>query len=116
MEAKVDVRKLQVLNDRINQTIDALNQVRMSVHGLGHTGIQPPMVPFNYLPQSYGMQQPFGFGTGFPGIGQNLPGFSGQLGGFPGMSGMGQQSFSGITPSFGFQHTPFQHTPFKVGS
>jgi len=38
MEAKVDVRKLQVLNDRINQTIDALNQVRLSVHGLGHTG------------------------------------------------------------------------------
>ena len=35
--AKIDIRKLQLLNDRINQTIDALNQVRLSVHGLSHT-------------------------------------------------------------------------------
>ena len=35
--AKVDLRKLQLLNDRINQCIDALNQVRFSVHGLGHS-------------------------------------------------------------------------------
>ncbi len=35
--AKVDIRKLQLLNDRINQCIDALSQVRMSVHGLSHT-------------------------------------------------------------------------------
>lgn len=45
MEAKVDVRKLQVLNDRINQTIDALNQVRLSVHGLAHSGVMPQMNP-----------------------------------------------------------------------
>jgi hypothetical protein len=32
--ARVDIRKLQLLNDRINQTIDALNQVRFSVHGV----------------------------------------------------------------------------------
>ena len=32
--AKVDIRKLQLLNDRINQCIEALNQVRLSVHGL----------------------------------------------------------------------------------
>jgi len=32
--AKVDIRKLQLLNDRINQCIDALSQVRLSVHGL----------------------------------------------------------------------------------
>jgi exopolyphosphatase/pppGpp-phosphohydrolase len=35
--AKIDIRKLQLLNDRINQTIDALNQVRLSVHGLSHS-------------------------------------------------------------------------------
>lgn len=35
--AKVDIKKLQLLNDRINQCIDALNQVRLSVHGLSHT-------------------------------------------------------------------------------
>jgi len=51
MEAKVDVRKLQILNDRINQTIDALSQVRLSVHGLGHTGVPTPMFhPFSMIP------------------------------------------------------------------
>ena len=35
--AKIDIRKLQLLNDRISNTIDALNQVRMSVHGLTHS-------------------------------------------------------------------------------
>jgi hypothetical protein len=47
--AKVDIRKLQLLNDRIAQTIDALNQVRMSVHGLQHTtaGMQQPS-PIGY--------------------------------------------------------------------
>ena len=43
--AKVDIRKLQLLNDRINQTIDALNQVRLSVHGLSHTSGINPNVP-----------------------------------------------------------------------
>ena len=42
--AKVDIRKLQLLNDRINQCLDALAQVRLSVHGLasgfGQQGIQ----------------------------------------------------------------------------
>lgn len=39
--AKVDIRRLQLLNDRINQCLDALNQVRLSVHGLSHSGIAP---------------------------------------------------------------------------
>ena len=34
---KVDIQKLQLLNDRIAQTIEALNQVRLSVHGIQHT-------------------------------------------------------------------------------
>jgi len=34
---KVDVQKLQLLNERITQAIDALNQVRMSAHGIQHT-------------------------------------------------------------------------------
>lgn len=61
MEAKVDVRKLQILNDRINQTIDALSQVRLSVHGLGHTGVPTQMM------------NPFGTiqGIGYP----TIPGF-----------------------------------------
>lgn len=51
--AKIDVKKLQLLNDRINQTLDALTQVRLSVHGLSHA--------------SAGAQQ----GFGQQGIGQN---------------------------------------------
>jgi hypothetical protein len=57
MEAKVDIRKLQLLNERINQALDALNQVRLSVHGLEHTatplsyGFAPSVSPV------YGMQQ-----------------------------------------------------------
>ena len=35
--ARVDIRKLQLLNDRINQCLDALNQVRLTVHGLAHS-------------------------------------------------------------------------------
>jgi len=34
--AKVDIRKLQLLNDRIAQCAEALNQVRLSVHGLAY--------------------------------------------------------------------------------
>jgi hypothetical protein len=33
--ATVDIRRLQTLSDCINRTIDALNQVRLSVHGVG---------------------------------------------------------------------------------
>lgn len=40
---KVDIQKLQLLNDRITQTIEALNQLRMSVHGIQHTSS-----PFGY--------------------------------------------------------------------
>jgi hypothetical protein len=97
MEAKVDVRKLQVLNDRINQTIDALNQVRLSVHGLAHSGVMPQMNPLAYLTQ--GAQ---GFGTpGFGGQGFGQQGF-GQQG--LGQQGFGQQGFGG-----------FQQTPWSQG-
>ncbi|MCB0384852.1 MAG: hypothetical protein KDD43_05620, partial [Bdellovibrionales bacterium] len=61
--AKIDVQKLQLLNDRICQTIDALNQVRMSMHGftngLGHNiPAFYPQAPF-YGTQSYYGAQPF---------------------------------------------------------
>lgn len=32
-EAKVDVRKLQLLNDLLTQRIETLNQLRLSLHG-----------------------------------------------------------------------------------
>lgn len=86
MEAKVDVRKLQLLNDRIAQTIEALNQVRLSVHGLAHTPGLPPTTPFlsPTIP--------------FPGYGL-MPNFPGT---FP--------TYPGIFPGVGLQHSPF--TPF----
>lgn len=56
---KVDIQKLQLLNDRIAQTIDALNQVRMSVHGIQHTG--PQWSPFAQVPPSFAQVSPYGF-------------------------------------------------------
>jgi hypothetical protein len=57
---KVDIQKLQLLNDRINQAIDALTQVRQSVHGYQPTmGLQHSMGGF--VPQ-----QTLGFGYGMP--------------------------------------------------
>ncbi|MCB0366259.1 MAG: hypothetical protein H6624_05275 [Bdellovibrionaceae bacterium] len=92
--AKIDLQKLQLLNDRICQTIDALNQVRMSMHGIsygmGHNvpaiypqtsiyGSQPfygqPVftTPNPYLAQQafYGVQNPYLVQQPF--YGQNLP-------------------------------------------
>jgi hypothetical protein len=75
--AKVDIRKLQALNDRINQCIEALNQVRLSVHGLSHTTPSAPFIPAGVGPFA---QTPLG--VGYPGLGSYplaptfLPGFS----------------------------------------
>ena len=99
MEARVDVRKLQILNDRINQTIDALNQVRLSVHGLGHSGLQNPFLG----QQGYGMQQglgvpnPYGFGMQNP-----LQGVGGPLSQL-----QNQFTQQGVLGGLGFQHSPF---------
>jgi hypothetical protein len=68
--AKVEVRKLQLLCDRVNQCIDALNQVRFSVYGLEHsTGVNPGYTVPGFLGVP---QQNIGFGygvTNVPGIG-----------------------------------------------
>jgi len=101
MEAKVDVRKLQILNDRINQTIDALNQVRLSVHGLGHSGLQNP-----FLGQGYGMQ---------PGVGVQNPYLFGMQNPLQGGGPLSQlqsqftqqQGVPGLGGGLGFQHSPF---------
>jgi hypothetical protein len=34
---KVDMQRLQLLNDRIVQTIEVLNQLRLTVHGIQHS-------------------------------------------------------------------------------
>ena len=64
--ARVDIRRLQLLNDRVNQCIDALNQVRLSVHGLSHTSAGFPSIPLAINPQG----QTAGHGVGYPFAGQ----------------------------------------------
>ncbi len=78
--AKVDIRKLQLLNDRINQCIDALNQVRLSVHGLAPTqvqgGINPVINPVGGLSHSPFAPSPFGaMGAQNPLSAYGQPGF-----------------------------------------
>ena len=67
---QVDAKKLQLLNDRINQTIDALNQLRCTAQqagvGLGHSTLGAPVSPYAQyaaqfgapaVPGVYGLQQ-----------------------------------------------------------
>ena len=112
--AKVDIRKLQLLNDRINQCIDALNQVRLSVHGLSqglsHTN---PQAGIN-------AGSPYGFG--FSGLGASpLQNPFAQAGVSPlglGQTGFGQVPAGQIpvTPGFtpGLSHSSGL-SPFAQG-
>ncbi len=97
--AKVDIRKLQLLNDRINQCIDALSQVRLSVHGLSHSQATSPLgvgaQTSGYTPGYVDPRLGFGaspFAPGFGG-GAQTPGWIG-----PGFAG-------------GLAHTPFAQNP-----
>jgi hypothetical protein len=115
--AKVDIRKLQLLNDRINQCIDALNQVRLSVHGLSqglsHTSPQQGQTGLNP-----GSQYPQGFGNNPFQAGVNPFGNPfGQTGVNPfAQAGFGQQMPLGQSPlnqgfAPGLSHTSGQ-SPF----
>jgi hypothetical protein len=136
--AKVDIRKLQVLNDCINRTIEALNQVRLSVHsgGLAHSaqmGLQGVETPAffgggfnsNYpgaFASPFGWQQTAGVVPGFANA--NLGGLTG---GFPNAFGtnvgLGHTAFDprigfdprvGVDPrvAWGFQNDPFNQARF----
>ena len=49
--AKVDIAKLQILNDRICQTLDALNQVRLSAQQMAYNNPQfGGYTPYGYSP------------------------------------------------------------------
>jgi hypothetical protein len=108
MEAKVDIRKLQLLNDRINQTIDALNQVRLSVHGLAHSQYQGPMQgQFPGVGVGLGMGVPFGgIGVGVQGFGPMAAQTMGGWGQFPqqGLGGWGQFPQPGFSHTSGVEH------------
>ncbi len=109
--AKVDIRKLQLLNDRINQCIDALNQVRLSVHGLSgaSTGVQGGIGAGQNPAFEYGLGLTHsGFGQNpfvQPGIGQSpvvpfgSPNVFGQVpvtqGYFPGFAAAGYPQQTG---------------------
>jgi hypothetical protein len=116
VEAKVDIRKLQLLNDRIAQVMDALNQVRLSVHGLSHAGAPTGQgFPFGGTQQQFGPQQQFGFPQTPYGSGQPM-GFqhSPYPGGVPGAAPFGQFGWQGG------QQVPFggpglQHSPYLSG-
>ena len=100
--AKVDIRKLQLLNDRINQCIDALNQVRVSVHGLSHS---PGVSPSAGIPLTQNPYAATGLGAGY------APGFAQQGGAIPTQFGPQQAGPSqfGIgqpfNPVLGLSHT-----------
>lgn len=115
--AKVDIRKLQLLNDRINQVIDALHQVRLSVHALqqGYQTQQQPygagfgtqaFGPFQGLVQQNPFQQtqqnPFQQNPFQQSFGQGLNPLFGQ--GF--QQGMNPQS-TGVTPGLLHSGTPW---------
>ncbi len=120
--AKVDIRKLQLLNDRINQCIDALSQVRLSVHGLtsatnpvspgafGGVGQIPGQIPGLSHTGSFGnpfLSQGFG-GAMNPAIPQGL-GVS-PFGGFPIAP---NPFFQPVTA--GLSHTPGAWAPASLG-
>jgi hypothetical protein len=91
--AKVDIRKLQLLNDRISQCFEALNQVRLSVHGvqgLSHTSAQDPRIaPFAPL-------QGQAFGVGYP---QGINPYAASAPYIPGISHT--TAASGMVPGLG---------------
>lgn len=97
--AKVDIRKLQLLNDRINQCIDALNQVRLSVHGLAGatTGAQGGIG----ATQNPAFGPEYGLGLSHTGFGQNPFAQSG-IGSGPAIPFGSPSPFSGQVPQQGY--------------
>ncbi len=113
--AKVDIRKLQLLNDRITQCIDALTQVRLSVHGLSHTsGLEGAQ--FGY-PQNVGLDPRLAGAAFAPpwtsGLSHTTPGFAPMGGMVPGfLPGIGQPQGAFSQSPFGQPQGAFQQSPF----
>jgi hypothetical protein len=111
--AKVDIEKLQLLNDRIVQTIEALNQVRLSVHGLQSARTSGQQIPGVF--GSFGLSHTGGFGQPNPWIQQQNPWVQQQN---PWMQQQNPwaaqyaQSIPGLG-GFGLSHTGFD--PYRQG-
>src|SRR5262244_4579806 len=97
--AKVDIRKLQLLNDRISQCIDALNQVRLSVHGLTVSPAGTANPAFGY--GGFG-QAPFGV----PGFGLSHSAAIGNPFAPAGMAGGVSQAVNPLLAATGFGQVP----------
>jgi hypothetical protein len=79
---RVDMQKLQLLNERIAQTIEALNQVRLSVHGIQHTPASigwnpPPTAGYPFGSYGFGLYGSVPYGQPFASYGTPpyVPGF-----------------------------------------
>jgi hypothetical protein len=97
--AKVDIRRLQTLSDCINRTIEALNQVRLSVHAgnlpYATLGLQQTLGAFpNAFGNAYGIApQIMGQVPGvIPGIAHSAPAFFNQLGGVSPLQNLAAQA------------------------
>ena len=118
--AKVDIRKLQLLNDRNNQCIDALNQVRLSVHGLSHaSAVQQGalgQVPFGQVP--YGTPYNAGWASPYTGVGLGQPFANPIAGNVPfGLGAAGINPGIGLGP-FGLSHSSAETAygdPYRQG-
>lgn len=93
--AKVDIRKLQTLSDCINRTIEALNQVRLSVHAgnlpYATLGLQQT---FGAFPNAFGISpQIMGQVPGvIPGIAHSAPAYFNQLAGVSPLANLAAQA------------------------
>jgi hypothetical protein len=114
--AKVDIEKLQLLNDRIVQMIEALNQVRMSVHGLQSRQGQVPGAQLggfglSHTGGAFGQQSPWAQQSPWtqqsPWAVQQNPWLQQQYAQYP------QQTIPGIG-GFGLSHTGFD--PYRQGA
>lgn len=97
--ARVDIQRLQILNDRLCQTLDALNQVRMSAHNISYSpyaqgpGQWSTVAGFNTL-GGYNTHLPF-FGGYSYGIPQTVAPFS------HGINSWGMGMTPAVRPSYG---------------
>jgi hypothetical protein len=123
-----DIRKLQVLNDLISQTLDVITQRGSFTGGLSHSPFTDINNPWN---NPYGFNQPQNIGLGhspyqnpFQQIGFNTPQNIG-LGHTPYQQlGMGMGMTPNVFPNvfgqqnpfgFGLSHTPFNNPFHNVG-
>lgn len=102
--AKVDIQKLQLLNDRLAQTIDALHQLRMSAHTTQPSATHPSQWGYGGYPTQFGV------------VPQYWP-YSASIGASPYVGSPYPVQFGASPFVGGFQHTtaPFAPSPYVSG-